>query len=61
MTRPEFNAFVRQRPASEEGRRLLGGLRWAGLPGCLLCATTWQPPVLHLRQLCGQGSLDSCG
>ena len=35
MTRPEFNAFVREWPASEEGRRLLEGLRWVqqGLAG----------------------------
>jgi len=43
MTRPEYNAFVREWPHSEEGRRLLEGLRWATgagaglLDGCLLC------------------------
>ena len=31
MTRDEFNALVRGWPASEQGRRLLEGLRWAGV------------------------------
>ncbi len=36
MTRPEYNTFVREWPHSEEGRRLLQGLRWAVGAGWLL-------------------------
>ena len=38
MTRDEFNAFVKQWPASEQGRRLLEGLRWATGAGRWLLA-----------------------
>ena len=37
MTRGEFNSFVKQWPRSEQGRRLLEGLRW-GWWGCLMAA-----------------------
>ena len=38
MTRDEFNAFVKQWPRSEQGRRLLEGLRWARLGGLMVAA-----------------------
>ncbi len=47
MTRPEYHAFVREWPHSEEGRHLLEGLRWVGwINECSSWLHDWVSPLL---------------